>query len=336
MGALGALPVHADEPAAVQVPAEITEAIADLSSKEFSRRLRSEQRLLKQGAAAFAPLLAALEKAPAEAGQRIVSLLEQIWLNVPDSQGDTLERELHQLQFSPGDHHVEITAMLSAHHRLREQRAVRALRRLNAIIQTGADIDLENAQFINGQMVQSDPERIARVILPRSWKGTDTDLWHVQRLAHVEGLSVFVIKGNGINEVAQQGMRLGFPNLQVIQRAEVFIGVIGYPFANVGHKGCQVTAVQPNSPAMRAGIQRDDLIQQVDGVAINDFDDLISSLTLKKAYQPIELVVQRAFDEQLRLTLIAVPWESLRVRTPPPPPAAEQLHFEPVRSTPLE
>lgn len=329
------VPLNAAEPVKVAIPDEIQRAVGDLSSQEFTIRQAAEKALITRGASAFEPLLASLNSAPPDAGQHILQILEQIWVNAPQPQADSLERQLEDLRLTLGPYQPAVARILSAHHRLREQRAVRALRRLNAIIETTLDDEEMELLVQMGQPLPNEPpERISQIILPRSWKGTEADLWHIQRLSHLGSLHVFVIENNGISEASQQRMRVGFPDLLVSARAEVFIGVVGSQFDS--GEGCHVQAVQTDSPAETAGLQPGDLILSVDGVKIANFTALVDSLKTKRGYQPIELKVDRGSDyrplfdnglkdEPLAITVIGIPWEARRFPTPPAPPTSESL-----------
>lgn len=316
------------------IPAEIQQAVADLSSKEFAKRHASEKQLISWGASAFEPLVAALSTASPDAGQHILQILEQIWVAAPLPQADRLERQLEDLRLTLGPYQPAVTRILLAHHRLREERAVKSLRRLNAIIETTLDEEELERLIQVGEPVPNElPMRISQIILPRSWKGTEADLWHIQRLSHLGSLHVFVIENNGMSEVAQQQMRVGFPGLVVMGRAEVFIGVVGSLFDS--GQGCHVGSIQSGSPAETAGLQVGDLIRSVDGVEIGNFSDLVDSLKTKRGYQPIELIVDRAGyrqlnedgpnSEPLTITVIGLPWEARSFPTPPAPPATESL-----------
>lgn len=317
------------------IVSQVREGVTALSSDEFSRRQNAEHRLVALGPPAFEPLIESLDRVPSEAAQGILHVLEQIWVQTPEPQSDLLERQLETLRLSVGPYQPDIALILFAHHRLREMRAVRALRRLNAVIETEMDQSEYELQILLGQTPEKIPLRIAQIILPRSWKGTEADLWHIQRLAHLRSLTVFVVKNSGITQSARQNMKIGFPDLNVIGRAEVFLGVVGYPFPPPRGIGCQVLEVQPGSPAQIAGIRSGDVIESVDGKPIDGFLELVESLTSKHAYEPIELQVRSGIEnrfpdeghrnESQILTVIGIPWEARSFPTPPPPPLPESL-----------
>ena len=341
----------ADEPASVAIPAAVQQALADLSSEVFTHRQAAVQRLIALGPPAFEPLLASLGKTTPEAGQRILAILEQIWLQTPEPQSDILERQLETLRLTWGPYQPTVEQMLFAHHQLRQERAVKALRRLNAIIETVDDPEEVQLLMLQGLPIPNDPpQRLSLIVLPRSWKGTEADLWHIQRLSHLNEpneLTVYVIENNGITPSAMQGMTIGFPTLTIMVRAELFLGVTGSPFPQ--GSGCTVDTVQPGSPAETAGIQEGDRILSVDGQQIKSFLGLVDALKSKRAYQSIELQVDQGdrarfpshrFEQpkvpgQTTLTVIGIPWEAKRFKTPPPPPPSEPLPPAIPRHTPL-
>jgi len=334
----GITPIVADSPDPASVPTEvstaITAAITDLSSPDFAVRQHAEKRLLALGPPVFAPLIASLESVPIEAGNHILLVLEQLWLQTPEPQSDSLERQLETLRLSFGAYQPAVARLLFANHRLREDRAARALRRLNAIVETTDDLNVMELQAIFRQPAAIPSQRISQIILPRSWKGTDADLWHIQRLAHLKFLQVFVVRGNGISESSKQEMQVGFSDIHVEDRAEVFIGVIGEPIAFDNRLGCHVRGVQADCPAQTAGIQPGDLIKNVDGLDIFSFKDLVNALKSKRGYQPIELIVERIPGEPpLTVTVIGLPWEARRFPSPPPPPQMEPLYSTPLFPT---
>ena len=337
LGSGGESTVVAQQPATIAVSTEIKQAVAALTGTEFAQRQAAEKQLIAQGPAAFEPLIALLGTVPPEAGQRILLILEQIWIHAPEPQADTLERQLEDLRLTWGPYQPAMDRLLSAHHRLREQRAVRALRRLNAIVEEEDVEDLE-FQIRPGPLFPNSPPRhIAQIILPRSWKGTGADLWHLQRLSHLKYLTVFVVEGNGITEFQKQQMQVGFPDLTVSMRAEVYLGVEGSPFGN--QRGCYVSKVIPGSPAETAGLELGDTIMSVDGMEIHSFLGLVEALKSKRAYQPIELKIDPGYQNRFphypfeeggksnlhTLTAIGIPWEDRRFPTPPVPPLAESL-----------
>ncbi len=315
-----------DSPPPIVIPPEIAKAVEELTSDEFSVRQQATNRLLALGPPAFEPLIVLLHQVSGEASQRILLALEQIWLNTPLPQADDLELQLDEISLSFSPYQPAVKRILQHHHRLREARATSALRKLNAVVQLRPDDnDRELRAKLDADLSES-KQRIAIIILPRSWKGTPADIWHIRRLSHTEVLNVFYVRGISLSEADRQAMRMGFPELDVSERSEIFIGVEGNPVAFDNRSGCQVTGVQPESPAYIAGLQVGDRILTVDGVEIRGFEDLVEKLKSKRSYQPIEMSIERfAGEEPTMVTVIGLPWEVRRFPTPPPPPRAESL-----------
>lgn len=311
----------------VVIPPEVATAVAELQSKDFAVRQQARNRLIALGAPAFKPLIAALDNVPGDTGIRILLIIEKIWLQTPESQADVLEQQLDDLSNTVTFFYwYHVKRMLGNHHRLREERAVRSLRRLNAVVQLDRD---DNDRELRAKLdvdLSESKQRIVTVILPRSWKGTSADLWHIRRLSHTEIMQVFYVRGINLTEADRLTMRLGFSELGVSERAEIFIGVMGNAVSFDDRGGCPVTGVQPDSPAQIAGIQVGDRIMAVDGVEIKNFEDLVEQLKSKRGYQPIEMTVERfAGEEPSVITVIGLPWEVRSFPTPPPPPQAESL-----------
>ena len=71
-------------------------------------------------------------------------------------------------------------------------------------------------------------------------------------------------------------------------------------------QGVLVTAVEPRSPAERAGIQERDLVVELDGRPVSSVDDLHRQLTEERIGRRTPIVVVRRSE---RVTLSAVPSE---------------------------
>jgi len=314
------------DPPPVQIPPEIVSAVEELQSEEFAVRQRSFSRLVAMGASAFDPLIVLLHQLSGEASERLLLVLEQIWLQTPQPLADELERKLEEISLSFSPHQAAVKRMLLSHFRLREERATRSLRRLNAVIQLEWD---DNDRDLRAKL-DADPirsgQRIANVILPRSWKGTSADLWHIRRLSHTPAMGVFYVRSLELTDAEKLSIRLGFPGLDINERSEIFIGVVGNAVAFDNRPGCPITNIQADSPADIAGLQINDRILTVDGEEINGFEHLVEVLKSKHAYQAIEMLVERyAGQEPILVTVIGLPWEVRSFPTPPPPPEAESL-----------
>ena len=123
----------------------------------------------------------------------------------------------------------------------------------------------------------------------------------------------------GINvAVLNQGQGIGFaiPVKRVTERlAEIYSpeGLDGLWFGarvRPGSLPLQVVSVQLESPAGKAGLRPGDLILQLNGRAPRSFIDFTSQVRSGKDQRDLNLVVQRAGERRLNLTLRLVPESS--------------------------
>lgn len=312
--------------AAESLPAiDYSRLVADLGAEEFSRRASAEQKLLAAGERAFDPLKQALEKTPLESGHRVLAVMEQIWLRTPVPAADRLEQQLEEMVHTPGPWQPFADQILRSHHVLRENRAVRALRRMNAIIEYENDLDLYS-QLLEEGIEGTVPQVIKHVTLPKTWNGGDAGLWHVGRLAHRSSLGIYVIPGNGITEAGMDHVRSTFPGLLLAYRSEVCMGVEGDQnlFGGIERGGCLLKAVHVGGSADLAGLRRFDRILSVNDQSLNDFQDLVDSLKGLRAYDSCEMIVNRG-GEVLTIQVVLLPWEVFLLPRPPSPPASLRL-----------
>lgn len=304
---------------------QVRTLVQAIGSDDFATRQAAEESLHKLGGDAFDPLISALDKAPTDTAQVILSSLERIWLACPESQADLLERKLHDLTWQPSPYQPAFEAILQRHAALREARAARTLRRLNAYIKTGPDLELMELQFeANGQYPNPTPQQIEQIVIPRSWKGTRDDLWHFQRLTLSTHFQVYFVSGT-LSEADQldlaSRMQLYSPPQE---RSEVFLGITSDMFNGGIREGCYVKDVEPGGAAEAAGIQPYDLITQIDDVKINSFSELVRGLKTKRAFEEFTVTVERDY-RTMRVSVIGLPWELRRFETPPPPQPAETM-----------
>ena len=65
--------------------------------------------------------------------------------------------------------------------------------------------------------------------------------------------------------------------------------------------GIQVTMVEEDSPAEEAGLQRGDVITEVDGVRVKTYTELTTEIDKHQAGDTITLKVYRYYDEDGRV-----------------------------------
>lgn len=137
----------------------------------------------------------------------------------------------------------------------------------------------------------------------------------------VIGINTAVVRGSGVGGDVAEGLGFAIPSDTVKQIADQLIahGIVPRPFLGVSaamispqiasyyglsvNHGALIQAVQPGSPAEKAGLRPEDVITAIDGTQINDTNTLESVLLKHKIGDSVTLTVVR---NQQTLTLTAV------------------------------
>ena len=137
----------------------------------------------------------------------------------------------------------------------------------------------------------------------------------------VIGINTAVVRGSGLGGDVAEGLGFAIPSNTVKQIADQLIahGIVPRPFLGVSaamispqiasyyglsvNHGALIQAVQPGSPAAKAGLRPEDVITAIDGTQINDTNTLESVLLKHKIGDSVTLTVVR---NQQTLTLTAV------------------------------
>lgn len=307
---------------------QVRSHVQGLSSDEFSVRNASETALLKLGGDAIDPLIDSLGQTKSDASQSILAVIERLWLMSPASQADAYEKRLHEKAWEISPHQPGFEAILSRHASLREARALRALRRLNAIIKLDIDELMTSLQYeANGEIPRQRPVTVKQIAIPRSWKGTDDDLWHFHRITVSQQFAIYFVKGSLTPEQGLTIMSRAPAGVVMTERSEVFLGITSTLFTGSG--GCLVQDVEPDGSAQAAGIRRDDLITQIDDEPVANFQDLVRILKSKRSFEEFTVTLIRdQYDPRakaIQLPVIGLPWELKKYDYPPPPPAFEPI-----------
>ncbi len=147
----------------------------------------------------------------------------------------------------------------------------------------------------------------------------------VNALGQVIGINTLVVRSTSSGNVAE-GLGFAIPsNLvreivnQLIARGKVEHPYIGITYQDVNPQiasalnlsvteGVLVMAVEPNTPAARAGLQEEDVILALNSTKINQENPLISELFKHRAGEKVTLTVMRGSRQmQIELTLAANP-----------------------------
>ncbi|HEY2769978.1 MAG TPA: trypsin-like peptidase domain-containing protein [Solirubrobacteraceae bacterium] len=125
--------------------------------------------------------------------------------------------------------------------------------------------------------------------------------------AHVLGLNDQIQTNSG----SSAGVGFAVPSNTVTRIANLIIGghpikhaYVGVELASNSTGGAQVTALQPNSPAVSAGLQPRDVVTSINGKQVTSTENFIATVDNYKPGTTITLAVKRAGQlKQFKLTL---------------------------------
>lgn len=326
-------------------PAEDTprwrELVRQLAAESFTDREQAARELAASPAAEAIPSLVQLaqESAP-EAVARAVRQLEAWFVQAPDPISTEAERALMQLALTgPEVAAAEASRALAAHQKLREHRAVEALRQLGAKVDMGPDRDslrieynLRHAEIdeadreatINLQLQPqyrtdelndpgplADEARRTREQVPRvpqqvfftgEWKGGLEGIWHLSRLANDVPLQVYVVNGSGVTREDVLAMTPDIQLLNVEPRGpNLGVRNRSTPWRD---PGCHIDGILPGSAAERAALAPGDQVLSIDGRPLNSFAQLVEAVKEHKVGDQVTLRILRRDDEQdIQVTL---------------------------------
>ena len=256
--------------------------VAQLTSESFRTRVSAQQQLSDLAADHLDQIEAQTLEATPEVAQRLISLLEAVFLKHADQTGEAAEQALMRIAQSGTAGGVAAGRVLQGNSLLRESRARQALEKLGAQFVYYKPLAHYNGQalFISQLAVIPEvgvgfgpPAVLRSIYLHENWTGTKDDLWHLQRLSHHRDLVIYLIKGSSIeiNDLFQLAAQL--KGLSIQERGAC-LGIRSQPFAS----GCVVGHVVENGAADRGGLLMDDEVLALDEIPIRSFQHLVLSL----------------------------------------------------------
>lgn len=149
---------------------------------------------------------------------------------------------------------------------------------IDAIEQVGGMV-----RYFQREVGDDRPQIPAAVVLGPDWHGEDSDLQWLNRMPVTTTL--FLVSGD---EVSPAGLALlgeTRPDVLVQQRGPTCIGL-------TLREGLVIMAVEPDSPAARAGLMLEEHVRQINGVSVDSFEDFISAIAHRKPGEVIEITLQ--------------------------------------------
>lgn len=138
---------------------------------------------------------------------------------------------------------------------------------------------------------------ISVVVIRDSWKGGDEGVDVVQSLARLHSgfRTLYIVGQPSISEARLERFKRSVPNVSITRRSAAQLGVGGSALMS---KGFQILTVMPNSPAEDAGLEIGDVVTELDGKPVRDFQTLVELLLPKRPGDAITLTVLRSARER--------------------------------------
>ncbi len=288
------------EPAVPDTTASSSPRIVNLLERlehpDFAQREAATRQLQELGRESIDALVDAALHRPPEAATRSLQVLESLLLSDNKDVFLPADDGLNQLLDSEqGAVVVAASQVLARHMHLREQRAVAAIRELGGTVQFDLDDpsgDPAQRIFLGPDMRLRPPEIVPRtIILGTKWKGGLEGLRFLRWLGHRDYLTLYVVRRSGVTLADAQSLAASLPNLVVLERGP-YLGLMGG--RTLDANGCVVEGVQPDGPAALAKLQADDIILDLNGKKVDQFQDLIEQLKSYDVGETITLNVIRA------------------------------------------
>ena len=297
----------------VASPVNFQELVANLSDEAFAQRIAAQRQLCEIANNHIEDLARAAVVADDETAERIVEVLESIFLRDEGEQGELAELALEALQFSGRSGSVAAGKVLHGNAMLRESRARKAIEALGGEFVYFKPLAQELGQYyfeskfcllpVRGVGVGfGDPSVLFAIYLHEDWKGTEADLWHLRRLSHQREIVLYTIRGNSV-PLNPLFMLARFIRGLSIQERGACLGISSSP----DNGRCEVKKVVRGGAADQAGLQTDDVITHLGNIPIRNFPHLVEELTSRESGEEVTLQVQRrAKDNPLAMEVLNV------------------------------
>ncbi len=275
---------------------EITRLVEGLDDPDFEVREASSRRLWEEGSQAIPALVEVALAKPPEAATRALHVLERHLRSEEKSRFEPADDALQKLADGErGFVAVGAASILARHSRLREKRAVAAIRELGGTVTYGIDRS-RSQQWWGAAPGQADAESALRGLRPTSivlrsdWRGGTEGLKYLRRLKHCRDLKLYVVRSSKVPLAEAQKLASALPGLDVQERG-AYLGISGID--SVSQEICVVGQVLVDGPAGRAGLKERDVIRELNGESVSGFNDLIEKLKNYAAGERVTMTVER-------------------------------------------
>lgn len=297
--------------------AQVAEWIEDLDAQRFNHRQRAEANLQAAGPAALAAVSAAARDAALERSTRAVRIL-LVWSEsgAPDERIAALQELAKATETHP-------TEAAFAHEQFAAVREAAALETLAA---HGAVHNFDQfapathryapLQIMIGPRWTGGDEALAALADVRRLRTlsfhrapvTNEGLRYAAKIGSLDRLELYgTPSSGGVSPEVLSEIRTALPELADIEirpgGAQLGIQGDSAPARNVAY----VYAVFPNTAAARAGIQRGDIITDVEGTQVTDFKSLTAEIAKYQPGDSVTMTIQRN-GQELKLPVTFDGW----------------------------
>jgi hypothetical protein len=293
------------ESAAAQQPAptdtQIAQWVADLDSNQYRVREAATQQLEAASAAAIEPLLSAANSKRPEPADRAVWILRRLGQS-PDREVAVAALEgLVALQDRPTVVHEAEIALDLVHEQICQESLMKLGGRMTIVEDA---VELGQVQMVS-------------VVLDEHWRGTTKDLQcltglkrrnsfklegaavgdaEAQMFGGVDHLQVLKLINTHVTPTAVDAIKSQNPKAIVYMKNRALFGISGASHA----QGVVVQSVQPGSAAADAGVMPSDVIMQIDGKPLPDFDRLTAQIAQHSPGDEVEVQILRGEDRMTK------------------------------------
>jgi hypothetical protein len=278
-------------------PSQISECIEQLGSAQFAQREAATRSLAEAGRTVLGPLAGAIERGDLEVSSRAIEIVREFLASDDTDLAAEAEAFLESLAAGPNPTVSRLANDTLDFHMMGMAEAAREkLESLGAIVAEG---------FLpSGQ-------RGMQIVLNTSWRGGPEDLRLLTRLRGVVQLGVHGVPlgqpavavlgrmrslerlelyGTGATDEAVAALAKKLPAAKIDVRKGGKLGVGGQP--TIGP--CLITHVQEGSAAAKAGIQIGDVVLQIDGEPVANFEALTANVGRHGPGDAVKLDIERA------------------------------------------
>jgi hypothetical protein len=272
--------------------AEVVAAIAQLASPQFAEREAASSQLARAGGDAIGPLVAAAQGADPEVAVRAVEILRDMLSRDDTELVDRVEKALEVIA-AKGSLAVaqQAEVALDFYGVVQDHSAREILEQLGA---TFSAVGLQGERIEIAADWKGDSKSLRLITRLRDIRHvslyrvqlTERDAATLGRLRNVEQIDLF---GVGMDQEVLAQLRRWLPEVEIDVRRGGKLGIAGSPLPGQ----CIVSGIQVGSAAEKAGLQPQDIIKEINGQAVADFDACTKMIGEHGPGEKVSLLVER-------------------------------------------